>query len=156
MEMRAQFRSLTRILSLKGTHLHALSAEATVGEALRVMAEHDVGSVIVLDGASVTGIFTERGFARCAAAGGIALDTPLGAAMTQNILRVAAETTVLQCMALMAEQRVRYAAVYAKDELVGAISLIDLMNEMIRHHEQALKDVALDQFMLHAQGVYSC
>lgn len=126
-------------------------------EALIVMAEYNIGAVLVLDGAGLAGIFTERDYARKGIlAGRAAKDTPVREVMTQRVVYVTPAHTVPQCMAIMTEQRIRHLPVMDEGNVVGMLSIGDLVKEIISHHEHVIKDMKLERLILFAQGTYSC
>jgi CBS domain-containing protein len=124
------------ILRFKGRTVHSVRPGDTVLAALGVMAEHDIGAVLVLEGDAVAGILTERDYARkVALAGRSSKDSPVRAIMTSNVVCVRPSNTVEDCMGLMTERRVRHLPVVENGRVVGLISIGDLVKATIDEQE---------------------
>jgi CBS domain-containing protein len=120
------------ILKEKGRAVWFVKPTDTVLEALGVMAQHDIGAVLVLDGEQLLGIVTERDYARKVALfGRTSRDSPVSAIMTQDVWWVAPHRTLEECMALMTERRVRHLPVVENRRVVGVISIGDLVKATI-------------------------
>ena len=124
------------ILRFKGQTVHAVRPDDTVLAALGVMAEHDIGAVLVLDGDEIAGLLTERDYARkVALVGRASKDSPVGAIMTVDVVCVPPTHTVEACMAVMTERRVRHLPVVEGNRVVGLVSIGDLVKAMIDEQE---------------------
>lgn len=124
------------ILRFKGRTVHAVRPDDTVLAALGVMAQHDIGAVLVLDGDEVAGILTERDYARkVALAGRASKDSPVRAIMTVDVVCVPPSHTVEACMTVMTERRVRHLPVVEDGHLVGLVSIGDLVKATIDEQE---------------------
>jgi CBS domain-containing protein len=124
-------RTAHDILRSKGHTVLAVRPSDTVLAALGVMAEHDVGAVLVLDGERLAGIFTERDYARkVVLAGRSSKDSPVSAVMT-HVVCVAPHRSIDECMGLMTEKRVRHLPVVDHKRVVGVVSIGDLVKETI-------------------------
>jgi CBS domain-containing protein len=124
------------ILRFKGRTVHAVRPDDTVLAALGVMAEHDIGAVLVLDGDDVAGILTERDYARkVVLVGRSSKDSPVSAIMTADVVCVPPSHTVEQCMAVMTERRVRHLPVVEGRHVVGLVSIGDLVKATIDEQE---------------------
>ena len=120
------------ILRSKGHTVLSVRPTDTVLAALGLMAEHDIGAVLVLDGSRLTGIFTERDYARkVVLAGRSSKDSPVSAVMTAHVVCVAPDRSVDECMGLMTEKRVRHLPVVDHKRVVGVVSIGDLVKETI-------------------------
>ena len=120
------------ILRFKGRTVRSVRPTDTVLAALGLMAEHDIGAVLVLDGSRLTGIFTERDYARkVVLAGRSSKDSPVSAVMTAHVVCVAPDRSVDECMGLMTEKRVRHLPVVDHKRVVGVVSIGDLVKETI-------------------------
>ena len=118
--------SIASILAQKGGAVHTVSVNMSVAEAVHSMIEHKAGSVLVMDGEKLAGIFTERDVLMKIV--GDNLDpktTPLTQVMTANVLTVGPEATVQDMMALFTEKRCRHMPVMKDGKLLGVISLGD-------------------------------
>jgi CBS domain-containing protein len=124
------------ILRFKGSSVHCVRPDDTVLAALGVMAEHDVGAVVVLEGAKLAGILTERDYARkVALVGRDSQDSPVRAIMTAEVVCVPPDRTVEDCMALMTERRVRHLPVVENGQVIGLVSIGDLVKATIDEQE---------------------
>jgi CBS domain-containing protein len=124
------------ILRFKGQIVHSVRPDDTVLAALGVMAEHDIGAVLVVDGDTVCGILTERDYARkVVLAGRSSKDSPVRAVMTADVVCVPPSHTVGDCMAVMTERRVRHLPVVEGRQLVGLVSIGDLVKATIDEQE---------------------
>lgn len=124
------------ILRSKGHTVHSVRPTDTVLAALGVMAEHDIGAVLVRDGDEILGILTERDYARkVALAGRASKDSPVRAIMTANVVCVSPSRTVEECMGLMTERRCRHLPVVENGRVVGLVSIGDLVRAMIDEQE---------------------
>jgi CBS domain-containing protein len=124
------------ILRFKGRTVHAVRPDDTVLAALGVMAEHDIGAVLVLDGDEIAGILTERDYARkVALVGRASKDSPVRAIMTVDVVCVPPSHTVEACMGVMTERRVRHLPVVEGNRVVGLVSIGDLVKATIDEQE---------------------
>ena len=128
--------SVKQILDRKGYDIHAVGSDAMVLDALKLMAEADVGSVMVMSGDRVEGIFTERQYARKVfLEGRTAPTTPVRDVMEAKVIYVRPEQDAEACMALMSEKRIRHLPVMDEGRLVGLVSVGDLMKTAIDERE---------------------
>lgn len=125
--------TLKQILAAKQQLLAVVAPRDTVLHALRVMADHDVGAVLVLDGERLVGIFSERDYARKVVLRGHASkDLPVSEVMTGKVAFVTPERSVEECMAIMSERRFRHLPVLADDGTVlGIVSIGDLVKDRL-------------------------
>jgi len=124
------------ILRAKGHTVHCVRPDDTVLAALGVMAEHDIGAVLVLDGDELLGILTERDYARkVALVGRASKDSPVRAIMTTDVVCVPGTRTVEECMALMTDRRCRHLPVVENGHVVGVVSIGDLVKATIDEQE---------------------
>jgi CBS domain-containing protein len=125
-------KTIRQILDGKSSDLSRVGPETSVREALERMAQANVGSVLVLDGGRLIGIFTERDFARKAVGHARALDeTPVREMMTDPVYYVTPAQSVGECMALMTEKRVRHLPVLEDGTLLGVVSIGDVVKATI-------------------------
>ena len=113
--------------------VYSVAPQDSVFQALRTMAEKEVGALLVLDGGTIAGIFTERDYARkLALRGRTSMDTPVRDVMTASVLCVRPNQTSEQCMQLMTGKRLRHLPVVEEDgRLLGMISIGDLVKDII-------------------------
>ena len=116
--------------------VHAIGPTDPVFDAVRKMAEHGVGALLVMDGEKIVGIVTERDYARkVALAGRTSKDTPVSVIMTTQVLCVGPQQTTEECMAIMTENRVRHLPVLDKGRLIGLVSIGDLVKDIISEQQ---------------------
>jgi CBS domain-containing protein len=155
--MERPYRPIKALLAEHAPGVHSVGIGATVLDALRLMAEKNIGAVVVLRGEQLAGIFTERDYARKGIlANRFAKDTPITDVMTKEVVYVTGSHTVPQCMGLMADRHIRHLPVIDEGKLLGILSIRDLLKEVVSHHEHVIKDLELERLVLFAQGTYSC
>jgi CBS domain-containing protein len=119
---------LAEILDEKGREVLKIDADSTVLEAVRRMVEANVGSLLVTEGGQVSGIVTERDYLRRAALQERAdTDTAVREIMTSPLVVATPDTTIDECMALMTERRIRHVPVVDGADVVGVVSIGDLV-----------------------------
>ena len=124
------------ILRVKGHTVHSVRPDDTVLAALGLMAEHDVGAVLVMNGEHLVGILTERDYARkVALAGRSSKDSPVKAIMTAHVVCVGPDRTVDECMGIMTQRRIRHLPVLDHKRVIGLISIGDLVKQTIADQE---------------------
>lgn len=136
-------RKVAGILEEKGSTIWSVASADTVFTALEVMAEHNIGAVLVLDEEELYGILTERDYARKVKLRAlVSNETPVGQIMTTVVHTVAPTTTVAECMQLMTDERVRHLPVVGDDgRLVGMVSIGDVVKAMIAQQRDLIADL---------------
>lgn len=136
-------RKVAGILEEKGRTIWSVAPTETVFKALETMAEHNIGAVLVLDGDDLSGILTERDYARKVKLRALASnDTPVGQIMTTVVHTVVPSTTVAECMQLMTDERVRHLPVVDDDgRLFGIVSIGDVVKAMIAQQRDLIADL---------------
>ena len=120
------------ILRAKGDSVHSVSPDVTVLEALGVMADHDIGAVLVLDDERLVGILSERDYARkVVLAGRSSKDSKVREVMTSHVVCVAPTRSIDECMALMTDRRLRHLPVLEHKRVIGVVSIGDLVKATI-------------------------
>ena len=127
------------ILNRKGAQVTVVSPDTTVIEALRVMAEKNIGSVVVMEKERFLGILTERDYSRkVILMGRHSSDTPVSEIMSADFPSITLTDTVEHCMQLMSNRRIRYLPVMHNDQLAGIISINDVVTETILSQQQTI------------------
>ena len=129
-------RTVNDILREKGSTALSVKPTDTVLDALGVMAEHDVGAVLVQEGDKLVGILTERDYARkVVLAGRSSKDSQIKDIMTTRVMCVAPDRAIDECMALMTDKRCRHLPVLDHKLVVGIVSIGDLVKATIAEQE---------------------
>jgi len=130
------------ILSKKDPHIYTISPDETVFNSLKVMAEKNIGALIVTDGDQVQGIFSERDYARkVILKGKSSKELKVSEVMTPKVLVVTPKNTVDECMALMTEKHVRHLPVIDDGKLVGVVSIGDIVKQIIADHKFTINEL---------------
>jgi CBS domain-containing protein len=126
-------KTIGDVLKTKGSDIWAIAPDATVYDALTLMADKDVGAVLVIDAQRrLVGILSERDYARkVILKGHTSRETPVASIMTEKVICVSADRTVEECMALMSAHRIRHLPVMGKDRLIGVVSIGDIGKAII-------------------------
>ncbi len=128
--------TVRQLLQAKGHLVHTIPAGATVFEALERMAAYDVGALMVVEGNQLVGVFSERDYARkIVLMGRISKDTLVREVMTDEPITISPETTVADCMNLMTGHRVRHLPVMENGQLVGVVSIGDVVKAIMTQQE---------------------
>lgn len=126
---------ITAILDRKGRHVYSVSPTTTVSDAVAEMNRHRVGSIIVLDGGRLVGIFTERDVLRRVVGAGVDPKHALVAdVMTAGVITISPEATLEETMSIFTEKRCRHLPVIESGRLIGTISIGDITRWMTDHH----------------------
>ncbi|MCZ6669991.1 MAG: CBS domain-containing protein [Acidobacteria bacterium] len=127
---------VNEILKEKGHEVLSVTPETSVFEALKLMANKNVGSLLVLENDQMIGLFSERDYARkVILKGKSSRDTPVREIMSSRVVYVRPNQTVEECMALMTDKRVRHLPVMEDKQLVGLISIGDVVKAIIFERE---------------------
>ncbi len=132
--------TVRHLLSRKGPGLFSIAPEDPVLKAIRSMAEHRVGALLVMRGEELAGIVSERDYARkVVLLGRSSAETPVWQIMSSPVVTVSPDTSVQQCMTLVTEKRIRHLPVIEKDRVVGVISIGDLVKSVIEEQQRTIE-----------------
>jgi CBS domain-containing protein len=130
------------ILQEKGNQIWWVSPESSVFDALQLMADKNIGALIVREGENIAGIFSERDYARKVILKGKASkDTAVREIMTTDVTSVKPGQTVEECMGLMTDKRIRHLPVVEGGELIGMISIGDVVKAIIDEKEFMIRQL---------------
>ena len=116
--------------------------EATVFQTLQIMGEHNIGAVLVMNGESLCGIFSERDYARrVVLQGKTSASTLVGEIMTNKVCYVGPEHTVDQCMALMSDKNIRHLPVLEHGAVMGVVSMRDVVRATLDEQAQTIEQL---------------
>jgi CBS domain-containing protein len=129
-------KTVKQILETKGNQIWSITSDKTVYDALEIMAEKETGALLVIDNGKLVGILSERDYARKVILKGVSsLKTPVKDIMTTKVAYVTPENTLEECMALMTDKRCRHLPVMKKNQLIGVLSIGDLIKASISEKE---------------------
>jgi len=123
---------ISALLHHKGATVFSVAPESTVFDAIKLMAEKNIGALLVMTHGTLVGVFTERDYARkIALHGKSSKDTLVKEILSRNVVTAAPADSVEDCMRMMTENRVRHLPVLQNEEVVGIVSIGDLVNYII-------------------------
>ena len=134
--------TVRQLLDKKGRQIFSIAPGTAVLEAIRLMAERHVGALLVMEGETLSGIVSERDYARkVIPMGRSSADTPVRDIMTAAVITVQPETPVEKCMQVMTERRVRHLPVIEAGRVVGMVSIGDLVKAVIAEQQQHIEQL---------------
>ena len=132
--------AISRVLRQKGDEIWSVAPDMTVYDALEIMADREIGALLVLEGGRLAGVISERDYARkVILQGRSSRDTAVGDIMTQGVVTVTPSHTVDECMKLMTELRVRHLPVTEGSQIAGVVSLGDLVKYVITAQQEEIQ-----------------
>jgi CBS domain-containing protein len=135
-----------QLLQAKGHDIWSVGPEDSVYDAIELMANKGVGALVVMEGDSLVGVLSERDYARkVVLQGRSSKGTKIKEIMTSRVVYARPEQTVEECMALMTEKRIRHLPVMDGDELLGVISIGDLVKSIIEEQQHVIEQ--LEQYI---------
>lgn len=127
--------------------IYAVEPDSTVFQALQLMAEKNIGAVLVMDGSKLVGIFSERDYARkVVLQGKTSAGTLISDIMTKRVMYATPLQTLEECMSIMSEKRFRHLPVMDGDKLLGILSITDLVREQIAEQQFLIQQ--LEQYIM--------
>ena len=134
------------LLEKKGAEIISITEDASVLDAIKLMAERGVGSLLVMDGEVMKGIVTERDYARKVIIKGRASDTTrVAEIMTAEVCTATVDQNVNDCMTIMTNRRIRHLPVVDGDKVIGLISIGDLVQAIIAYQQEEIQH--LEQYI---------
>jgi CBS domain-containing protein len=131
-----------QLLERKGNDIVTIYRDASVFEAIKLMADRAVGSLLVMDGDDLVGILTERDYARKVILRGRSSETTaVGEIMTGKVITADAEQSVEDCMGVMSKHRIRHLPVVNGGKVIGIISIGDLVNAIISDQQDEIEQL---------------
>ena len=141
-------KTVREMLLKKGNIIHSISPNQKIFEALQLMADKDIGALMVLDGEGLVGIISERDYARkVALEGKSSKESLVSEIMSSKIIYVKVDRTTEECMALMINKKVRHLPVIDNGKLLGVISIGDVVNAVIDENK-----FTIDQLVRYITG----
>ena len=135
-------KPVMELLKSREAVVYQVASSVTVFEALRLLAEYGVGALIVVDDGKLVGIVSERDYTRkVALQGKNSKETTVAEIMTANVITVAPTTGTRACMTLMSQKKIRHLPVVEGAQVLGMISIRDIMDDIIADHEQTISQL---------------
>ncbi len=132
-------KKVADILSRKGRNITNVAPGTSVLDALKIMADQNIGSVVIMEGSQYLGILTERDYSRkVILKGKSSTDTKAQEIMSSDIPRITPNDTIEYCMQLMSDKNIRYLPVFEADSLSGIISINDVVKETILAQQETI------------------
>lgn len=130
------------LLDAKGHGVISISPTASVLDAIKIMADRSIGSLVVMDGGELKGIVTERDYARKVIVKGRSSEsTEVGEIMSTDVVTATVQQTVTQCMELMNGRRIRHLPIVGDDGVIGMISIGDLVQAIIADQQEEIQQL---------------
>jgi CBS domain-containing protein len=134
--------SVQQLLDRKPKGVFSVKPDDPVIEAIRKMAEHHVGALLVMSGDKLAGIVSERDYARkVVLLGRSSTETPVADIMTARVITVTGKQDAHDCMRLMTDKRIRHLPVVSGDRVIGVVSIGDLVRAVIEEQERTIADL---------------
>jgi len=137
-------KTVRDVLKRKGGEVTSVEPDTTVYDALKLMADKNIGAVVVLDGGRPMGLFTEREYARqVILKGKSSRDMVVREIMVSPVLCIAPQQNIEECMALMTDKRVRHLLVLEQDRMIGILSIGDVVKAVIDDKQFTIEQLAM-------------
>ena len=145
-ERRRNVKSARQLLEAKGSDVWSVHPDTAVYDAIEMMADRGVGALMVIDGGALVGVISERDYARkVILRGRSSKDTAVKDIMTARVVYARPDQTVEDCMGLMTEKRIRHLPIMDGNELLGVLSIGDLVKNMLAEQQFVIEQ--LEQYI---------
>lgn len=135
-------KKVADVIARKGGHITHVSPETTVLDALKIMADQNIGSVMVMEDSQYKGIMTERDYSRkVILKGKSSTDTRVSEIMSSDFPRVTPQDSIDYCMQLMSDKNIRYLPVFDNENLAGILSINDVVRETILSQQETISQL---------------
>jgi CBS domain-containing protein len=135
-------QTAAQLLKNKASSIYSVGPDVPVLEAIKLMAEHSVGALLVMSDQKLVGVVSERDYARKVILKGFASsDTPVRQIMSSPVTTVSPDKSVRDCMRIMTEKRFRHLPVVDRDRVVGVLSIGDLVRAVLEEQQQTIEDL---------------
>ncbi len=133
---------IRNVLQGKGNDIWSVSPQTTAYEALQIMANKDIGAILVIENEKLVGVFSERDYARkVILKGKSSKETSVGELMSTQVYSINPDMSVEECLALITESRSRHMPVFENNKLIGIVSIGDIVNAIITEQKITIKDL---------------
>ena len=128
--------TIAQLLNAKGDQIWSVEPKATIFEALEIMSEKEIGALLVMEDGKLTGIFSERDYARkVILKDKSSKETPVGELMTKKVFYIDSQKTINDCMAMMTAKRIRHVPVIDDNQVMGIVTIGDVVKQIISEQE---------------------
>ena len=128
--------TIAQLLNTKGNQVWSVKPEASIFEALEIMSEKEIGALLVMEDGKLTGIFSERDYARkVILKGKSSKETLVEELMTKKVFYIDSQNTINDCRAMMTAKRIRHVPVIEDNQVVGIVTIGDVVNQIISEQE---------------------
>ena len=135
-------KTISQFLDQSKRPVYSVGPNATVREALEIMAQHNIGALLVMDGEALKGIFSERDYARkVALKGKSSNDAKVSDVMTSNVITINTNHSIDQCMQIMTDKHIRHLPIVNGLQVIGLISIGDVVREMIAYQKSMIEQL---------------
>ena len=133
-------KTINQFLEESKRPVYSVAPSATVREALEIMAQHNIGALLVIDGQTLEGIFSERDYARkVVLKGKSSSDAKVSEIMTSKVITINTKHTIDQCMQIMTDNHIRHLPIVNDQDVIGLISIGDVVREMMDHQKSMIE-----------------
>jgi signal-transduction protein with cAMP-binding, CBS, and nucleotidyltransferase domain len=148
------YRSLRRILASKPEALWTVASADSVLTAQQMMADKDIGLVVVMEGSKLAGVLSERDCARrVLLARKSPISTPVADIMVRNVVTIDAEHTLADCLRLMHKHSIRHLPVVDNGKVIAVVSIRDLLSEAVAHNAKIIEKLELERLTIFTSTV---
>jgi len=135
-------KTISQFLDQSKRPVYSVGPNVTVREALEIMAQHNIGALLVMDGETLKGIFSERDYARkVALKGKSSNDAKVSDVMTSNVITINTKHSIDQCMQIMTDKHIRHLPIVNDVQVIGLISIGDVVREMIAYQKSMIEQL---------------
>ena len=135
-------KTISQFLEQSKRPVYSVGPNATVREALEIMAQHNIGALLVIDGQTLEGIFSERDYARkVVLKGKSSSDAKVSEIMTSKVITINTKHTIDQCMQIMTDNHIRHLPIVNDENVMGLISIGDVVREMIAYQKSIIEQL---------------
>ena len=135
-------KKIRNILESKGHQVYSVTPETSVYDALQIMMEKNISSLLIMENDILKGIFTERDYARkLVLMGRSSKDTPIGDIMTANLLTITPSESIDQCMEIMSNYKIRHLPVIDNNRVTGMVSIGDVVKFIIEDQKRTIQQL---------------
>ena len=135
-------KTISQFLDQSNRPIHSVGPNATIREALEIMAQHNIGALLVIDGQTLVGIFSERDYARKVVLKGLSSnDAKVSEVMTSKVITINTKHSIDQCMQIMTDKHIRHLPIVNDSQVLGLISIGDVVREMIAYQKSMIEQL---------------